>query len=157
MSRSVIVVTWVALLVVGGQASACGESLFRVGKGVIYREYTAPLPGRILVVASTENELAMVDVLRRAGHRMEVVDSAEQVGDSLATGEYDIVMSYFSDHEVIEREVEEVGVQVAQLPVAGTAAELSGARAVNRNALKDDDSVKQFLLAIHRTLKTIDA
>ena len=27
------------------EAFACGDSLYRVGKGVSYRVYTAPLPG----------------------------------------------------------------------------------------------------------------
>jgi hypothetical protein len=30
-------------------ALACGDSLYRVGKGVSYRVYTAPLPGSVLV------------------------------------------------------------------------------------------------------------
>jgi hypothetical protein len=34
----------------------CGESLFRVGKGLTYRDYTAPFPGNILIVANTEGE-----------------------------------------------------------------------------------------------------
>ncbi len=37
-----------------------GESLFQVGKGLTFREYTAPLPDNILSVARTENSPGLV-------------------------------------------------------------------------------------------------
>ncbi|MBT8098165.1 MAG: hypothetical protein KJO82_00375, partial [Gammaproteobacteria bacterium] len=62
MKKTITVTTLAActLTLLAGNAIACGESLFRVGKGVAFREYTAPLPGSILVVAKTEAELELV-------------------------------------------------------------------------------------------------
>lgn len=153
MLRSGIAAGCVVLILAGSQASACGESLFRVGKGVIYREYTAPLPGKILIVASADNELAMVEILRRAGHEMHVVATPEEVGDELASGHYDIVMSHYRQHDIIDQQLLRVGATVARLPVASTEGEASQARQLNRYAPMLDDSVKRFLKAIHRTLK----
>ena len=79
---------------------ACGESLFRVGKGLTYREYTAPFPGNILVVAKTEGELAMVDRLIAAGHRVDVVSDPADISERLENGHYDIVMSLYSQAEI---------------------------------------------------------
>jgi hypothetical protein len=45
-------------------AFACGESMFRVGKGVHYRAYSAPIPGLILVYARTDSERSIADSLR---------------------------------------------------------------------------------------------
>lgn len=135
-----------------GQAAACGESLFHVGKGVIVREYTAPLPGKILMVARTEGELMMAERLAAAGHDIHVVADPQQVGNELGTGGFDIVMSLYSQHEVVEPQT--LASAVSYLPVAqeGTA-EVDDARTVTPNALSTDDSVKRFLRAIHRTLK----
>ncbi|MBT8096843.1 MAG: hypothetical protein KJO19_07375, partial [Woeseia sp.] len=65
MKRSITVTTLTACIftLLAGNVLACGESLFRVGKGVAFREYTAPLPGSILVVANSASELALVERL----------------------------------------------------------------------------------------------
>jgi hypothetical protein len=139
------------LLLPVSPAFGCGESLFRVGKGVLYREYTAPLPGRILIVADEEAELAFVDVLRRAGHQLTVVRAADDVGGALAVEQFDIVMAHYADHAVVSRQIQQSGARVAELPVA-SAGELDAARAVNPYAPNVDDNIKRFLKAIHRTL-----
>lgn len=131
---------------------ACGESLFRVGRGVAYREYSAPLPGKILVVAVTEGEQLMVERLAAAGHDMHVIEDPGQIGAALASQSFDIVMTYFADREVVSEETR--GSDVRYLPVAreGTADE-SEALALNQYAPNSGDSVKSFLKSIHRTLK----
>ena len=67
-----VFVSALILSLLAGNALACGESLFRVGKGVAFRQYTAPLPGTILVVARTESELQLVQQLVAAGHDVHV-------------------------------------------------------------------------------------
>jgi len=139
-------------------ASACGESLFRVGRGVAYREYTAPLPGKILIVASTDGELAMATRLEAAGHDIQVVPNASDVGPALQTNSFDVVMSLYRDHDVVEAAASEIGSGAVYLPVAlANSSEVTQARAINRYAPDTNDSVKTFLRAIHRTLKTARA
>ncbi|MDZ7769241.1 MAG: hypothetical protein U5K38_09255 [Woeseiaceae bacterium] len=86
-----VILYGVILSLVAGSALACGESLFRVGKGVAFRQYTAPLPGSILAVARTEAELLMIEQLVAAGHDVHVVAEPSQIRDELGEHEFDIV------------------------------------------------------------------
>ena len=142
------------LSLLAGNALACGESLFRVGKGVAFRQYTAPLPGTILVVARTESELQMVQQLIAAGHDVHVVANPSMIGDELGNNDhqFDIVLAYFSQRDEVARQT--VDTTVAFLPVVidGTAEE-SQAREMYGRSLSNTDSTKTFLKAIHRTLK----
>jgi hypothetical protein len=142
------------LALIAGNAFACGESLFRVGKGVAFREYTAPLPGSILVVANTEAELALVERLAAAGHDIHVVSDPSEIGEELQEHDIDIVLAYYSEREVVEDEMSSMA-SVAYIPVAmdGTD-ETSEASELYRQSLTNDDSVQKYLKTIHRTLKS---
>ena len=134
-------------------AFACGESLFRVGKGVNYRNYFAPIPGRIIAVASTEGELAMVERLSAAGHDVHVVASPDQISETLSSDhDFDLVLAYYSQHDTVESQLS--GSNVLFIPVAreGTE-EVALAQTNYEYSLESDDSVKQFLKTIQRTLK----
>jgi hypothetical protein len=142
------------LALLAGNAFACGESLFRVGKGVAFREYTAPLPGSILVVANTEAELALVERLAAAGHDIHVVSDPSEIGEELQKHEIDVVLAYYSEREVVEDEMSSMA-SVAYIPVAmdGTD-ETSEASELYQQSLTNDDSVQKYLKTIHRTLKS---
>ncbi len=147
-------ISGLVLSLLAGNVLACGESLFRVGKGVAFRQYTAPLPGTILVVAKTEPELQLVEQLVAAGHDVHVVADPSLIGDEIDKNEhqFDIVMAYFSQREEVASQTADT--MVSYLPVAldGTAEE-SEARALYGRTLTNTDSTKTFLKAIHRTLK----
>lgn len=133
-------------------ALACGESLFRVGKGLTYRDYTAPFPGNILIVANTEGELAMVERLAAAGHHVHVISDPGQIADQLQDELFEIVMAYYSQREIVETQLR--GSSITYLPVAhADTQEEQLAESVYRRSLTSDDSVKTFLKTIHRTLK----
>jgi hypothetical protein len=142
------------LTLLAGNAFACGESLFRVGKGVAYREYSAPLPGSILVVAKTEAELALVARLAAAGHDIHVVSSPSEIGEELQKHKIDVVLAYYSEREVVEDEMSSMA-SVAYIPVAmGGTSETSEASELYQRSLSNEDSVLKYLKTIHRTLKT---
>ena len=131
---------------------ACGESLFRVGKGMAYREYTAPLPGVIVVVAQSQGDLDFIDLLARAGHDITVVPTAYELSEQLASGKFDIVMAPFGDREIVASEM--AGSAATFLPVAQYGSdEVKQARALYPVSLDSNDSLKHFLKVIHKTLK----
>jgi hypothetical protein len=131
---------------------ACGESLYRVGKGITYREYTAPLPGTILIVAKDETERLLADALSRAGHKVEIVAEADHVSGKLAGSQFDIVLSRFEHSEQVDQAVSSADVDY--LPVARhDTEEIQLAQARYTRSLSDDDNIKRFLIQIHRTLK----
>ena len=153
--KSPLVIIAVSLLtLLAGNVFACGESLFRVGKGVAFREYTAPLPGSILVIANTDAEFAMVERLAAAGHDMHVVSDASEIAAELDNHRIDIVLAYFSQKDVVESQMS-TAVAATYIPVTkdGTL-EVAQAGELYPRSLRDDDSVLQFLKTIHKTLKT---
>lgn len=151
--QELILATIAALAFLSAQPLiACGESLFRVGKGVAYREYTAPLPGNIIVVAHTETELAFVQQLSAAGHQITVVESAQELRKLNEYGDVDIVIARYADRETVNDYVDQN--QVSFLPVSQKGSdEVGAAKAAYANYLVSDDSLKKFLKTIHKTLK----
>ena len=147
---TVLLAAFSALL--SGNALACGESLFRVGKGVTFREYSAPLPGNILVVANTESERAMVERLAAAGHEIHVVADASEIGAEIRRTEhpFDLVLAYFADRDVVEAQLV---ASTEYLPVAleGPEEELAAQR--YGRYLPDQGNVRQFLRTIHAALR----
>ena len=137
-----------------GSAMACGESLFRVGKGVAFREYTAPLPGSILVVAKTDAELAMVERLAAAGHDIHVVEDPAEIGEELENHDIDIVLAYFSQRGEVESQMSSTSA-ASYIPVAmdGTS-EVGQADEMYQRSLSNDDSVLKFLKTIHKELRS---
>ena len=141
------------LALLAGTVQACGESLFRVGKGVAFREYSAPLPGSILVVANTEAELAMVERLAAAGHDIHIVSSPDEIGAELENHHIDIVLAYFSQREDIESQTASAAVSYIPVAIDGTL-EILQAGELYDLSLSSDDSVKKFLKTIHKSLKS---
>ncbi|MFT5484535.1 MAG: hypothetical protein ACI9GW_003201 [Halieaceae bacterium] len=154
ISRSVLATICTLILVFANSAWACGESLFHVGKGVVFREYTAPLPGKILMVARTAGELILAERLTAAGHDVKTIADPGQIGQELAQSDFNIVMTLFAERQTVALQMQNAANNISYLPVArdGTD-EITAANAVTRHALSTDDSVKNFLRAIHRTLK----
>ena len=141
------------LTLLAGNAFACGESLFRVGKGVAFREYSAPLPGSILVVANTEAELALVERLAAAGHDIHVVSDPSEIGEELQNHDIDIVLAYYSEREMVAEQMLSMA-SVTYIPIAmdGTV-EISEANELYQLSLSNEDSVLKYLKTVHRTLK----
>ena len=137
-------------------AIACCESLHRVCKGVSYRVYTAPLPGNVLVYAQSEraNELAVE--LAQSGHVVRSVGSEAELKSELETGDYDVVIALYSEHEAVESGTSKLtGSNATFIPVASNREEEKLAkRSYDRVMLAQKDDVKHFLKAIHKTLKS---
>lgn len=133
---------------------ACGENLFRVGKGVAYRAYSAPLPGNVLIVAVTEGERAMAAALAAAGHNVRIVDDPADLAVELRAAHYDVIIAYFRDRAVVEMHTARAEVTSSYLPVSEDKSEASLARTMYSNALTANDGVKAFLKGIHRTLRS---
>ena len=153
-TMTLMTLTGCILTLLAGNAFACGESLFRVGKGVAFREYTAPLPGSILVVANTEAELALVERLAAAGHDIHVVSDPSEIGEELQNHEIDVVLAYYSEREVVENEMSAMA-GATYIPVAmdGTQ-EISEVSGHYQRSLSSEDSVLTYLKTIHRTLRS---
>ena len=135
------------------EARACGESLFRVGRGVAYRTQGVPVPGNILVVASRPESKEFADRLAKAGHRVHFVDTPEQVAQEIRTGNYDVVLAAFDDRELIARETAGIDKPPAYVPVTAEDAQKALAAKAYPRYLSVDDTFTQVLRVINRALK----
>ncbi len=135
---------------------ACGDSLHRVGKGVSYRVYTAPLPGSVLVYGQSEGAKQLADALAKAGHGVHLVASEEELESELEKGGYDVVIAPYSDRNAVELSTDKATASsVTYLPVALTGEEEKLAKQnYQRVMMADKDEIKHYLKAIHKTLKS---
>lgn len=141
------------LCLVATTALACGESLFRVGKGVEFRQYTTPLPGNILAVANGDAELLMMEQLAAAGHDIHIVSDPSQIQDELGEHDFDIVLGWYSQRDEIAGQIADSGARYIPVAMSDTDEEHDAQREYER-ALSSDDNVKTFLKTIHQTLKS---
>lgn len=145
------------LLLTSFEAQACGESLFRVGRGAAYRAQTAPLPGNVLLVAPSAEAKALADRLAAAGHHVRVVESADLIAAELGKEKFDVVLASFNDRELVAEQTAGAAAAPSYIPVA-TEESQKGlvAQSFERHLSRDDDFT-QFLRVIHRTLKASQA
>ena len=145
--------TFTVLSLVSLDAAACGESLFRVGKGMSYRAHTAPLPGNVIVVTQTQAHKDFADRLAAAGHHVQTVDDASELSAALSRGEFDVVVAKFSDREIVAEQFASSATRAAYLPVTVDESEEGLAKQLYDKPLAESDSFTDFLKAIHKTLK----
>lgn len=136
-------------------AVACGDSLYRVGKGVSYPVYTAPLPGSVLVYGRSEGAGQLAEALARSGHGVRRVDGESEPASELSSGEYDVVIAPYSDHGTVEASAGALGdIKTPCLPVALSNDEAGIAKQIYTEVMvADRHEIRQYLKAIHKTLK----
>lgn len=139
----------VVLSIMSAQTLACGDSLYRVGKGVAYRVYSAPLPGNLLVYGDTAGARALADELAKTGHGVHVVGSADELTTELGKGGYDVVIAPYSERDAVES-----ANAPSFLPVALSRDEEKIAKqSFDRVMVPEKHEIKHYLKAIHRALK----
>lgn len=146
--------TTIAVTLVSGTAFACGDSLYRVGKGVSYRVYTAPLPGSVLVYGEGEGAELLAKELARSGHGVRLVSNDQELQAEIGSGAYDVVIASYSDRSAIASDASVAANAPTFLPVALTKEEEELARAEHERVLVAEKAeIKHYLKAIHQTLK----
>ena len=105
------------------QADACGDKFLRVGRGARYqRGYAALYPACILAYARPGSAVAraireLEPALKRAGHRLLLVDDTGVLAPALKTGHYNLVLTDFSDVAAVERQARSAGPRLPIIPV----------------------------------------
>ncbi len=134
---------------------ACGDSLYRVGKGISYRVYSAPLPGSVLVYGPTEGARQLAEALSESGHSVELVESEIDLSLRMQNSHYDVIIAPYGEHNAIESTFGTTGITATYLPVALNKEEAKIAeRSYDEVMLADRDEIKDYLKAIHKTLKS---
>ncbi len=132
---------------------ACGDSLYRLGKGVSYRVYAAPLPGSVLVYGQSEGAKQLAEALAQSGHGVYLVENETEFEQEMGKGSYDVVIAAYSDHAVVEANQQDSGTEF--IPIAVSEEEKQAAKGdYKRVLLADRAEVKHYLKAIHESLKS---
>jgi hypothetical protein len=154
MKCRILILTIVAATFLSVDAFACGDSLYRVGKGVSYRVYTAPLPGSVLVYGSSDGARQLAEALAQSGHGVRLVDNETELNTELQSGDYDVVIAPYSEHAVVEAGAGNGG-SATYLPVAlSDEEEVAATQTYSNVMVADQDEIKHYLKAIHKTLKS---
>ena len=137
------------------EAVACGDSLYRVGKGVAYRVYTAPLPGSVLVYGQSEGAKLLAEALAKSGHGVRYVEDESELTSELSSGDYDVVIAAYSERNAVEGNAgASADTKTTYLPVALSIDEAEAANeSYARVMVAEHDEIKHYLKAIHKTLK----
>lgn len=153
MNRATTVLVTLIAGLLAGNLWACGDSLYRVGKGISYRVYTAPLPGSVLVYGQTDGARQLAEALSESGHNVQLVDSEMNLSLEMGKGGYDVVIAAYTDHNAIESTVQGSSA-TTYLPVALSKEEAKVAeQSYGEVLVADRDEIKDYLKAIHKTLK----
>ena len=140
-------------LFLSSEVFACGDSLYRIGKGVSYRVYSAPLPGSVLVYGQSDAAKQLAEALAQSGHGVRFVENETDFAQEMGKGSYDVVIAAYSDHAVVEANQEDSGTEY--IPVAESEEEEQAAKlAYDRVLLADQAEIKHYLKAIHKLLKS---
>lgn len=144
---------FVGVLLFSVEVLACGDSLYRVGKGVSYRVYTAPLPGSVLVYGRSESAKQLAEELAQSGHGVHLVDNEFDLALEMEKGGYDVVIAPYREHASVEANQRGSGAQY--IPVALSEEEAKAARqSYKRVLVADQAEIKHYLKAIHKSLKS---
>jgi len=150
----VVVLTLTAISSFSSSVFACGESVFRAGKGVHYRAFTAPIPGTVLVYARTDSERGVAEGLRQAGHDVYVVASDDELAAQLQSQAFDVIVAPASLREAVESTSLQSASHPDLIPVFdGDSADLRAAKSEFDDFVMSDDDVRKYLKAIHHSLK----
>jgi hypothetical protein len=154
MKTRFVLLASLATTLFAGNALACGDSLYRVGKGVSYRIYTAPLPGSVLVYGQGGGIERLAAELARSGHGVRLVSNKAELEAEIGTGAYDVVISAYSNHAAVESTTNTAAHAPTYLPVALDPNEEAQARRDYQQVmLAEKDEIKHYLKAIHQSLK----
>ena len=136
----------------GADALACGESLYRVGKGIQYREYTAPLPGNLLIYGAAGDTTSLAEELEKAGHHVSVATTPSELVRLADQGDYQVVIGPYSDYD--DFKAMSVLADAEYLPIATSGVnEKQAKQDFDQVLVPSKHEIRHYLKAIHKALK----
>ena len=154
ISVTVLMTLALPLSAITNNVFACGESVFRVGKGVHYRAHFAPITGSVLVYARTDQELAIAEQLQQAGHRVQMVSTDVGLAMEMQKQQFDVVVAPYSKRDEVEAQSAQITNQPDWVPVVERgSADAKLARSQYSRTVWGNDPVRKYLKAIHQSLR----
>ncbi len=143
---------------------ACGESLYRLGRGIAYRSYSAPLPANVIVFVRSDAERAFARQLADAGHQVRTVDNSSQLAASLRAAQFpdtragralpQVVIAPAAQLEGLDDRLLAASRPASIIPVVDPDTPAATTRRGFSPPLASEDGLKAFRKAIHRSVKS---
>jgi ABC-type amino acid transport substrate-binding protein len=161
--------SWVAGAVLGSAALlsgtavlACGDKLLVIGRGVRFqRAYASRQANLVIYSNGTQSDATLRSAklqatLKQAGHKLQTVEGASQLGEALKSGRVDVVLADFADLAGVTRQLQSAPSKPVILPVLfkPSKAELAAAKKEYTFVLKAPGDEVQYLVAIDEAMKS---
>lgn len=156
-------ILFVAIALLGGTAAlACGDKLLAIGRGLRFQHASAAREAN-LVIYSTETQTGstlgsakLQTTLRRAVHKLQVVQDGSQLEEALKSGRVDVVLVDFADLTGVTRQLQSAPSKPVILPVLvkPSKLELAAAQKEYKFALKANADELEYLTAIDEAMKS---
>jgi ABC-type amino acid transport substrate-binding protein len=146
----------------GTAALACGDKLLAIGRGVRFQHAYATRQANLVIYSpgtrsgATLNGVKLETTLRRAGHKVQIVEGGSQLDEALKSGKVDVVLVDFADLAEITGLLQSAPAKPVILPILfkPSKAELAAAQKEYKFALKAPADDVQFLTAIDEAMKS---
>ena len=148
-------------LLSGTVAVACGDKLLAVGRGVRFqRGYAAHEANLVIYFAGAQSSAALnstklQNMLKRAGHKLQIVASGSQLDEALRSGKVDVVLVDFGDLSGIAEKLQSAPSKPVIVPVLfkPSKSELARAQKDYKLALKAPAGDVEYLTAIDDAMR----
>ena len=145
----------------GTAALACGDKLLAIGRGVRFQRAYAERQANLVIYSNgvqngaTLSSATLQTTLKRAGHKLQIVQDGSQLDEALKSGNVDVVLVNFADLGGITRLLQSAPSKPVIVPILFKAskAELAAAQREYKFALKAPADEFQFLTAIDEAMK----
>jgi ABC-type amino acid transport substrate-binding protein len=140
---------------------ACGDKLLAVGRGLRFQHVSAAHEANLVIYsAGSENGAALSSTkrqttLRRAVHRLQIVQGGSELDQALKTGRVDVVLVDFADIAEVTRQLQSAPSKPVILPilVKPSKTALAAAQKEYTFALRATADDFEYLTAIDEAMK----
>jgi len=130
--RRLVLITAAAFLTCcAPAATACGDKLLMLGRGVKFGSISSSYHGSIIAYlpdsalqSAAINDAQFLQNLRKAGHRLRLVRQVDALADAVRSGTYDLILVDQRDAAMVEKQVITGGLNTVVMPVVYYGAEL---------------------------------
>ena len=152
----------VAIALLSGTAAlACGDKLLAIGRGVRFQRAYAERQANLVIYSNgaqngaTLSSTGLQATLKRAGHKLQIVQDGSQLDEALKSGKVDVVLVNFADLGGITRLLQSAPSRPIIVPILFKAskAELAAVQKEYKFALKGPADEFEFLTAIDEAMK----
>jgi ABC-type amino acid transport substrate-binding protein len=145
----------------GTAALACGDKLLAIGRGLRFQRADAAHEANLVVYsAGTQNSAALTSAklqttLRRAVHRLQLVQGGSELDQALKTGRVDVMLIDFTDIAEIRQRLQSAPSKPVILPilVKPSKAAFAAAQKEYKFALRATADDFEYLTAIDEAMK----